>query len=76
MLYLLMVTGILFYQWHFGFNIAVYIFALYLAVSVAVIAHNHNHVPIWKSDFLNHVTDYWITLFYGFSCICMDTNTQ
>jgi fatty acid desaturase len=21
---------------------------------------------MWKSDFLNHVTDYWITLFYGF----------
>jgi beta-carotene hydroxylase len=64
--YLLMVTGVLFLQWYYGFHVALFIFSFYLAVSVAVIAHNHNHVPIWKSSFLNHVTDFWITLFYGF----------
>ena len=37
-----------------------------MAVSVAVIAHNHNHVPMWRSRFLNILTDYWLTLFYGF----------
>ncbi len=37
-----------------------------MAVSVSVIAHNHNHVTIWKSKPLNTLTDYWITLFYGF----------
>ncbi len=34
--------------------------------AVAIIAHNHNHVPIWRSRFLNILTDYWLTLFYGF----------
>jgi beta-carotene hydroxylase len=37
-----------------------------MAITVAVIAHNHNHVPMWKSSFLNHVMDNWITIFYGF----------
>jgi fatty acid desaturase len=37
-----------------------------MAVSVSIIAHNHNHIPIWKYRFLNQLTDYWITLFYGF----------
>ncbi|HYF02452.1 MAG TPA: fatty acid desaturase, partial [Patescibacteria group bacterium] len=30
------------------------------------IAHNHNHLPIWRSKLLNTLTDYWLTLFYGF----------
>src|SRR5580658_8960452 len=37
-----------------------------MAISVAIIAHNHNHVPIWRSRLLNILTDYWLTLFYGF----------
>ncbi|HWY36216.1 MAG TPA: fatty acid desaturase, partial [Nitrosopumilaceae archaeon] len=57
---------LLFLQWKIGFHWFLYIPCLYFAVSVAVIAHNHNHVPIWKSSVLNHMTDYWITLFYGF----------
>src|ERR1700743_1620458 len=64
--YLLLTTGLLFIQWTFGFHWPLFVLSLYLAITVAVIAHNHNHVPIWKSSFLNHVTDNWITLFYGF----------
>lgn len=37
-----------------------------MAVPVAVIAHNHNHLGIFKSQRLNRLTDYWITVFYGF----------
>jgi beta-carotene hydroxylase len=66
LVYLIISPLILYIQWRFGFHWLLYIVALYFAVSVSVIAHNHNHVPIWKSAFLNHVTDYWITLFYGF----------
>src|SRR5258708_6859095 len=64
--YLCLATALLFVQWKFGFYWPLYIFSLYLAIALAVIAHNHNHVPMWKSSFLNHVTDNWITLFYGF----------
>jgi beta-carotene hydroxylase len=66
LIFLSLATALLFIQWEVGFNLALYFCSLYLAVTVAVIAHNHNHVPMWKSDFLNEVTDYWITLFYGF----------
>ena len=66
LIFLSLATALLFIQWSVGFNVFLYFAALYLAVTVAVIAHNHNHVPIWKSETLNHITDYWITLFYGF----------
>jgi beta-carotene hydroxylase len=66
LLYLILVTAILFVQWNIGFYIPLYILSLWLAVAVAVIAHNQNHVPMWKSKTLNDITDYWITLFYGF----------
>jgi beta-carotene hydroxylase len=38
---------------------------LYLSIAAAIVAHNHNHVRTWKNRFLNHVTDVWISLFYG-----------
>ncbi|HMQ68981.1 MAG TPA: fatty acid desaturase [Ignavibacteria bacterium] len=66
LIYLCLTTAMLFIQWNFGFHPVTYIISLYLAVTVAVIAHNHNHVPMWKSKILNDITDYWITLFYGF----------
>ncbi len=28
--------------------------------------HNHNHIPMWKSRLLNTLTDWWLTVFYGF----------
>lgn len=66
LLYLIMTTTLLFAQWHYGFNIFIYILTLYFAITVAIIAHNHNHLPIWNSSILNHITDYWISLLYGF----------
>jgi fatty acid desaturase len=31
-----------------------------------VIAHNHNHLPMFKGPLMNSLTDYWLTVFYGF----------
>jgi beta-carotene hydroxylase len=60
-------TAVLIIQWVLpSFNIVLFVLCLFMAVSVSVIAHNHNHVPMWHSRFLNILTDYWITLFYGF----------
>ncbi len=64
--YLVITTGIFFFQWNTPFHWIVYTLSLYFAITIAVIAHNHNHVPMWKSSLANHITDYWITLFYGF----------
>jgi beta-carotene hydroxylase len=65
--YMVVITGLLVVQWALpSFNPVLFFLACWMAVPVAVIAHNHNHVGIWKSRRLNRLTDYWITLFYGF----------
>jgi fatty acid desaturase len=54
-------------QWHsVQFLPLVYPLFLFMSIAVAIIAHNHNHVPLWRSRVANIVTDYWLTLFYGF----------
>jgi fatty acid desaturase len=37
-----------------------------MSVAVAVMTHNHNHLPMWGSKTLNILTDWWLTVFYGF----------
>ncbi len=67
LIYMGLTTSLFVLQWMvFGFHPAAYIVFLFLSVSVAVITHNHNHVRIWKSDFLNTLQDWWLTVFYGF----------
>ncbi len=65
--YMTVATALLIVQWNLAaLQPVIYVWSLFMAVSVAVIAHNHNHVPIWRSRLLNILTDYWLTLFYGF----------
>src|SRR2546427_11078615 len=60
-------TALLFVQWNIvPFKFFLYVLSLFMAISVAVIAHNHNHLPMWRKKGLNTLTDYWLTLFYGF----------
>lgn len=67
LVYMFITTALLYVQWYLvPFNIFLYIVSLFMAISVAVIAHNHNHLPMWRSKFMNSLTDYWLTLFYGF----------
>jgi fatty acid desaturase len=67
LVYMLVTTVLLYVQWNLvSFNIFLYVLSLFMAISVAVIAHNHNHLPMWRSKALNTITDYWLTLFYGF----------
>lgn len=67
LVYAVVTTSLFFYQWfNSSFNVPVYIAYLFLSVAVTVIAHNHNHLPIWRSKVLNSLTDYWLTIFYGF----------
>ncbi len=67
LLYMAVTTALLVVQWsRDSFSPILFISALFMAVSVSVIAHNHNHLTIWKSKTLNSLTDYWLTLFYGF----------
>lgn len=67
LLYMAVTTALLVVQWNQdSFSPILFTAALFMAVSVSVIAHNHNHLTIWKSKTLNSLTDYWLTLFYGF----------
>ena len=67
LIYMAVTTALLVVQWsRDSFSPVLFIACLCMAVSVAVIAHNHNHLTIWKSKTLNALTDYWLTLFYGF----------
>ncbi|MEO5928847.1 MAG: fatty acid desaturase [Candidatus Kapaibacterium sp.] len=67
LVYMAVTTALLILQWQMGsINPFIYAFSLFMAVAVAVMAHNHNHLPMWKSKVMNGITDYWLTIFYGF----------
>jgi fatty acid desaturase len=67
LVYIAITTALLVVQWAIGDVIpALLVSACLMAVAVSVIAHNHNHLGMWRSKRLNRLTDYWITLFYGF----------
>jgi fatty acid desaturase len=67
LIYMAVTTTLLVVQWsRDSFSPVLFVACLFMAVAVAVIAHNHKHLTIWKSKALNTVTDYWLTLFYGF----------
>lgn len=71
-LFIIVTTAMLVIMWQFGSELSwwlfvpLYIFQLLMAVSVSVMTHNHKHLPMWKSKFMNVLTDNWLTLFYGF----------
>ena len=60
------ITSVMFVlQWHYGFNWIAYIVYLHFSVAVSVMTHNHNHINIWTKKWLNILTDWWLTVFYG-----------
>ncbi len=65
--YMAVTTAVFILQWTVvGFHPALYVLYLFLSIAVTVIAHNHNHLPMFKTPLLNSLTDYWLTVFYGF----------
>lgn len=67
LIYIFITTALFILQWtYIGFNVFAYIIYLFLSVAVAVIIHNHNHLPIWRNKVMNTLTDWWLTVFYGF----------
>jgi beta-carotene hydroxylase len=65
--YMFITTALLIIQWQWiGLNPFIYIWYLFMSVAVSVMTHNHNHLPMWHSKNLNVLTDWWLTVFYGF----------
>lgn len=65
--YMVVTTAVFVLQWTVvGFHPALYVLYLFLSIAVTVIAHNHNHLPMFKGPLMNSLTDYWLTVFYGF----------
>jgi fatty acid desaturase len=66
-IYMVLTTALLILQWtSIGVHPATYAVYCFLSIAVSVITHNHNHVRIWKSDIINTLQDWWLTIFYGF----------
>jgi fatty acid desaturase len=66
-IYIIITTALFVTQWiWFGVNPFIYIWFLFMSVAVAVMTHNHNHLPMWRSKVMNVLTDWWLTVFYGF----------
>ncbi len=67
LVYIFITTMLLTIQWLFlGVNTFIYPWYLFMSVAVSVMTHNHNHLPMWQSKTLNTLTDWWLTVFYGF----------
>ena len=67
LIYILITTTLFIAQWIWiGVNPFLYTWFLFMSVSVAVMTHNHNHLPMWRSKVMNVLTDWWLTVFYGF----------
>ena len=67
LIYIFITTAMFIAQWiWFGVNPFLYTWFLFMSVAVAVMTHNHNHLPMWRSKVLNVLTDWWLTVFYGF----------
>jgi len=65
--FMIVTTGLFIFQWMHGDVIwPLYVIYLYLSVAVTVMSHNHNHLPMWENKWMNVITDYWLTVFYGF----------
>jgi len=67
LIYIFITTALFITQWIWlGVNPFMYTWYLFMAVAVAVMTHNHNHLPMWRSKVMNVLTDWWLTVFYGF----------
>jgi fatty acid desaturase len=65
--YIFITTIMLIIQWAWiGVNPFIYAWYLFMSVAVSVMTHNHNHLPMWNSKKMNILTDWWLTVFYGF----------
>lgn len=65
--YMFITTSLFIAQWLWiGMNPFTYAAYLFLSVAVSVMTHNHNHLPMWHNKNLNLLTDWWLTVFYGF----------
>ena len=66
-IYIVITSSLFVAQWVWlGLNPFFYTWFLFMSVTVAVMTHNHNHLPMWRSKTMNVLTDWWLTVFYGF----------
>ena len=67
LVYMLVTTSALVVHWNLAdFNIFLFLLSVTMAAACFAMSHNHKHLPMWKNRFLNHLTDHWLTLFYGY----------
>ncbi|SMC27089.1 Fatty acid desaturase [Andreprevotia lacus DSM 23236] len=65
LIYLLALPLLVAWQWRRGFSWLAYGVVLFLTLGVGVIHHNHAHLPMWRSRWLNRLTDLYLSLLQG-----------
>ena len=66
-IYMLIITSVFVVHWNWGgFNWFLYSITLIMTPVIFVMVHNHNHLAMWKSRFMNRLTDLWQVAFYGY----------
>lgn len=63
--YMVALPTLVVWQWQFGWSWPLYAVVLFLTVGVSAIHHNHAHHPLWKWNWLNRLSDLWLTLLQG-----------
>ncbi len=63
--YLAAQPALMAWQWHHGFQPALFLLTLFLAVGISVIHHNHAHLTLWRQRGFNRATDLWLTGLQG-----------
>ena len=67
LLWMVASTTLFFFLWNsIEFYWPLYIVYLYFSICFSIFAHNHNHLGVWKSNILNHIHNYWLTIFNGY----------
>ncbi len=63
--YLLGAPALAAWQWHHGGSPLLYAPMLVMWIGVGVIHHNHAHLPMWRHDGLNRLSDLWMSALQG-----------
>ncbi|DAC49564.1 MAG TPA: fatty acid desaturase [Candidatus Poseidoniales archaeon] len=63
--YLVAYPSLMAYQWFNGFHAVLFGIMLVLSVGLSVAQHHHTHLRIWKSKFMNRLTDWLFSIVQG-----------
>ena len=64
-LYVLLYSALIAYQWWYGFNWLLFGLALLIMIGLQVVHHNHVHLGVWHNKSLNRISNHFISVLTG-----------